>query len=259
MKKILTMVLCLALALSAAGCGNEIPDSELSRIVGEAILSDNSGSYLKGECVGEGHRILGSRASAGQLKVYALTMYGNYGFQNDMFVKVSGSGVIPAVLTFETNGAENKLIEIEYPLDGAGYTESIKRMFPLKYRSAALNGENAFNELKEQEQSYAAKYLQSIGRRAEIGEFGDLKVVLLTDVGISIDVSNRLSCDKNLGSYPFWIGSEEYLDNGIRYVRSLSYDKEAGQIIFCTVEKETDLITERFVFDAATGAPISAG
>ena len=254
MKKLIAAVLCLALAFSTIGCGNDTPSKEeLSQLVADAILSDNTSSYYKGECCGEGHKILGSSLSGDRLKVYALTMYGNYGFQNDMFVKVSGSGVIPAVLTFKRNGLDFILSEIEYPRDGAGYVKSIKRMFPLKYRMAALKCDETADELVPQERTYAEAYLQSIGRDAEIGEFRDLNVVLLTDLGISVEVSNQLSCNKSLGEYPFWIGSSEYLENGKRFVRSLTYQEAEGQIVYETVEKESGAVTERFVFDAASG------
>ena len=260
MKRIIALVLCIVMAFSVTACGKTVPTKdEISQLVGDAIISDNAGSYYEGECSAEGHKILGSSLSGNRLKVYTLTMYGNYGFQNDMFVKVSGSGVIPAVLTFEKNGEEYILLEIEYPLDGAGYIKSIKRMFPLKYRTAALHCDNAQGELKAQERNYAEEYLQSIGRDAEIGEYRDLNAVLLTDLGISVEVSNQLSCDKSLGDYPFWIGTSEYLENGVRYVRSLSYDEDAGLIIYSTVEKETGEVTECFVFDASTGEPRSAG
>ena len=260
LKKIVAALLILVLALPIAGCGqNALSNEDLSLLVGDAILSDNASSYYKGECCSEGHKILGSSLSGSQLKVYALTTFGNYGFQNDMFIKISGSGVIPAVLTFEKDGAGYDLLEIEYPRDGSEYAKSIKRMFPLKYRAAALNCDRAYDELVSQERKYAGEYLQSIGREAEIGEYRDLNVVLLTDLGVSVDVSNQLSCDKSLGDYPYWIGSSEYLDNGIRYVRSLSYDENAGLIIYATVEKETGEVTECIVFDASTGEPRSAG
>ena len=257
---ILVFVVTAGLLISLSGCGRNLPaDKEISQLVAAAIISGNEDSYYKGECCGEGHKILGSEISGNQLKVYALTSFGNYGFQNDMFVKVSGSGVIPAVLTFEKDGTGYSLLGIEYPRDGAEYVKSIKRMFPLKYHAAALNCDSAYDELVSQERKYAGEYLQSIGREAEIGEFGDLNVVLLTDLGVSVEVSNQLSCDKDLGEYPYWIGSSEYLENGIRYVRSLSYDEKAGQIIYSTVEKETGETTECFVFDASTGEPCSAG
>lgn len=259
MKKLLSMLLIIVCAAGLAGCGEHAPSrEELSRLTGEAVLSDNADIYYEGECCGEGHTVLGSRITGDRLKVYALTMFGNYGFQNGMFVKISGSGVIPAVLTFEKDGADYTLLEIEYPRDGAEYVRSIKRMFPLKYRYAALHGDSAYNGLAAQELSYAEAYLRSIGRKAEIGEYRDLDVVLLTDLGVSVEVSNRLCCDKSLGEYPYWIGTNEVLRDGKRYVRSLSYDEPAGQIVYQTVEEESGTVMESFVFDASTGEKITS-
>ena len=256
MKKIL-FVLTAGLLLLLSGCGENAPSREtLSPLVAKAIIQDNENGYLEGECSAEGHMILGSSISGGNLKVYALTMYGNYGFQNGMFIKISGSGIIPAVLSFEKDGSDYKLLEIEYPQDGAKYTESIKRMFPLKYRSAALHCDSAYNGLLSQERSYAEAYLKSIGRKAYIGEYRDLEIVLLTDLGVSVDVSNKLIRDERLGEYPYWIGTAEYLESGKRYVRSLSLDVAAGQIVYKTVEAESGETTESFVFDAVTGEEI---
>lgn len=259
MKKIVSAIFLLALSaglvLSLSGCGEAAPSGEeLSALVSEAILSDNASGFADGECSAEGHRILGSSLSGDRLRVYALTTYGNYGFRNDMFIKISGTGVIPTVLTFEKNTADWELADIEYPRDGNEYVSSIKRLFPLKYRFAALHpGDKAYDEISAQERCYAEAYLESIGREAEIGEFRDLNTVLLTDLGVSVDVSNELSCDKRLWQYPWWIGTIETPENGTRYIRSLSYDEEAGLIIYETAEKESGSVTERFVFDSATG------
>lgn len=261
-KRILTVILLTLTAgilFSLAGCGKTAPSKEeLSRLTADAILSDNESSYADGECCGEGHKILGYRLSGGRLKIYALTMFGYYGFQNDMFIKTSGSGVIPAVLTFEKDGDGYRLREIEYPRDGAGYVKSIKRMFPLPYRAQALHfSDKQQEELSAQERLYAEAYLKSIGREAEVGEFRDLNVILLTDCGVSVEVSNALSCDKRLGEYPFWIGTTEALENGVRFVRSLSLDEEAGQIVYKTVEKDSGAVTEIYIFDAVTGEELA--
>ena len=252
--KIVLFILSMGILLFCSGCGENTPTKEmLSPLVAKAIIQDNEKGYLEGECSGEGHMILGSSLSGDQVKVYALTMYGNYGFQNGMFIKVSGSGVIPAVLTFEKDGSDYKLLEIEYPQDGANYTKSIRRMFPLQYRSAALRCESAYNGLLSQERSYAEEYLKTIGREAKIGEYKDLNIVLLTDLGVSVDVSNELIRDERLGEYPYWTGTAEYLENGERYIRSLSYDEPMKQIIFRTVEAESGKTTESYIFDAVTG------
>lgn len=259
MKRIITIIIIIALvaglipALSA--CGGSAPsEEELSAMVAEAVISGNEGSYLQGECCGEGHIVLGSKLSGDRLKIYALTMFGNYGFRNDMFIKVSGSGVIPAVLTFERVGEEFRLLEIEYPQDGAGYVKSIKRMFPLKYRAAARYPGNRENEdMVAQERSYAEAYLESIGRDAKIGDYRDLNVVLLTDLGVSVEVSNELTCDKLLWQYPYWIGTIETLEDGKRYIRKLFFNEAEGKIIYETYEKESGTVTESFVYDADTG------
>ena len=92
MKKKSSILLIFAILVgslfSFSACGQSIPaKEELSRLVADAILSDNSDAYHSGECCAEGHKILGSQFSGDRLKVYALTMFGNYGFRNDMFVK----------------------------------------------------------------------------------------------------------------------------------------------------------------------------
>ena len=256
MKKSIPLLLCLVLVLSVAGCGKyALPDEVLSPLVADAILSDNEYDYRGSEeCRAEGHKILGSSISGNRLTVYALTTFGCYGFENDMFIKVSGTGVIPAVITFEANGREYNLLEIEYPRDGAEYTKSIKRMFPLRYRSAVLRqSESVYDELSSQERSYAEAYLKSIGREAKIGEYADLHTVLLTDLGVSVDVSNQLVNDKRLAEYPYWIGTSEFIENGKRYVRSLNFDEKNNIIAYTTYEKESEDIIEKYIFNASTG------
>ncbi len=255
MKRFILLLISFSLALSLVGCGGIRPsDDDLSAIVGEAVLSDNENGYYPGECSGEGHRILGSRVRGRKLTVYALTMFGYYGFENDMLVKVSGSGIIPAVLTFEKNGGDYRLLKVEYPDDGNEYAKSLFRMFPLRYIPAVFEpGRSVYEDLEAQEKRYAEEYLKSIGRDVPVGEFRDIEAVLLTDLGVSVSVSNKLSCDRRLSKYPFWIGTAETLEDGIRYIRSLSYDEEAGLIEYKTCEWESGKTVEVYVFDAQTG------
>lgn len=260
MRKTILTVLCCTFLLSLSCCGKNAPSAdELSALVSEAVISDNEGKYFEGECVAEGHKILGCRVTGNNLKVYALTMFGNYGFQNEMFIKISGSGVIPAVLSFEKDGGGYELLKIEYPADGEDYVKSIKRMFPMKYRAAALFPDaEVSEELSGQERSFAEAYLESIGRSVGIGEYSDLDTVLLTDLGVSVAVSNKLIADGRLGEYPYWVGSAEFLEGGKRFARSVSYDEAENRIVYKTIEKESGEVTEQFIFDAATGDVIEA-
>ena len=127
-------------------------------------------------------------------------------------------------------------------------------MFPYPYRLKALHyGESEEKKLQTQERTYAQAYLRSIGREAEIGEYGDFDVILLTDCGISVEVSNALLDDERLWNYPYWIGSSETLENGSRYIHTLSVDETNHTIHYVTKEYDTGKIMERFVFDAETG------
>lgn len=260
MKKTILIVLCCALLFSLPSCGKAaLSAEELSGLVSEAVLSDNAGKYYEGECVAEGHKVLGSRVNGDILKVYALTMFGYYSFRNDKFIKTAGSGVIPAVLTFEKNGGDYSLLKIDYPADGSEYVKSIKRLFPLKYRSAALfPGAEVSEELTAQERSFAEAYLESIGRDVGIGDYADIDTVLLTDLGVSVEVSNKLIADGRLGEYPYWVGSSEFVEEGKRFVREVSYEEAQNRIVYKTFEKESGDVTEQFVFDAATGNVIEA-
>ena len=66
-------------------------------------LSDTIQFYAEGECFGEGHIILGTETDGDNTKIYTLTMVGYYGFVNDNFEKISGSGIITAVVTLTSN------------------------------------------------------------------------------------------------------------------------------------------------------------
>ena len=102
----------------------------LDEMVSHALLTKNDGRYAVGECKAEGHIILGSEEKDNETYIYALTMYGEYGFQDDNFVKVSGSGVIPAVIIFAENEQGEKTNSIKWPLDGSAWIDSIKELFP---------------------------------------------------------------------------------------------------------------------------------
>ncbi len=205
-------------------------------LVTAAVFERNSKGYVQGECQTEGHIILGTeKSTTGETVVYALIMYGNYGFQDGNFVKVSGSGVIPTRVTFEKNGS---LIEYKEPLDGSMYTKSVKEIFPQKYHSRVLSIKDSDHEdCKKQEHAYARAYLDKIGRRATIGDYGDFEHTLLTDLGVSVEVSNSLlayekSPDLFIGKCPYWVGTQEFLENGERFLYRTAYDKEKERVIY---------------------------
>lgn len=224
-------------------------------LVEKAIVSENQGKYTGDECVGEGHRILGVEIHRQETKIYVLTMYGEYQFQDGNFVKASGSGTIPAVLTFvEDKNGEYTLTSYEMPEDGDGYTKSIQRLFSENIQEICINPpEDIRADLKRQEREYAENYLKILGRKAEIGEYGDFEHPLLTDCGVSVEVANHLIGKKDLADYPFWIGNIEKLEDGIRYVYQMDLDQEKRRVILKKTEYESGNVRESYEFDAETG------
>lgn len=228
---------------------------DLDQLVAEGILSDNQGKYPGEELRGEGHIILESQENGDELIIYALTMYGEYQFQDGNFVKEAGTGVIPAVITLlsdQKGGYEFQ--SLTYPEDGSHYTQSIQTMFPEKWWDRCISPSEAdHKQLKAMEESYARNYLKELGRTAAVGDYGDFEHPLLTEQGVSINVSNLLVENKDLGSYPFWIGNIERLEDGIRYVYALDFDRDNGKIFFTKTEYDTGKLMESYTYDSDTG------
>ena len=162
-------------------------------------------------------------------KVYVLTDFSQFGFENGYFVE-KGGGRIPAVMTFEKTTDGYNLLSIEYAEDGTRYQPSIERMFPKKYQyrvmfSTEKDSENLWNQNK----AYAKAYLDKIGRNEEIRRYSEVEQILLTDVGISVEVSNKILENKNIPNYNYDLGYFESVEDGVRYIYSKSYDKEKNK------------------------------
>ena len=234
--------------------------TDLDEAVGKAVLSHNADSYgaLALECVAEGHILLGKEVKNAETTVYALTMYGEYGFENGGFIKGSGTGTIPAVIVFSHDEENGYVLEdFRYPMDGGYYISSIHELFPEKYWERCINRNEADDEeLTRQELVYAAGYLKQIGRDAGIGEYPNGDYPLLTDEGVSVEVSNHMWELEKLYGYPYWIGNLEKLEDGVRYLYEMDLDKDAGEIIYTKSVYDTGEVAERFRFDMKTGEEI---
>lgn len=139
----------------------------------------------KGEVFTGGHIILDTEENDGKTVVYALISYGSFGFENGIFTKVSGIGVIPAVFTFEKDEEnEYSLIEFERV-----YKDAIKKRFPKKLWDVANNpGQERYNELIKQLIEKARIYLNHIGRNAIISVQVDKEMLDLDVYGITQDL-----------------------------------------------------------------------
>ncbi len=225
----------------------------LDEAVSKAILEDNKGGYyeLGTECATEGHIIYGVDVEENKYTVYTLTTYNNFGFMNGYFIPQSG-GKILAVMTFEKTSEGYNLLDVKYPKDGAYYVDSVKELFPEKYHYRVLNPTlSDDNNLWKQCTSYAKAYLDSIGRSEKISKYSELEITLLTDMGVSVEVSNKI-LEYNL-PYDSAPGYFEALENSVRYIYRTQYDKSKNLVIFTKEKYDTKEIVEKIEIDSLTG------
>lgn len=233
----------------------------LDEAVAETILEQNSSKYPANyEACGEGHIIMDTLKNGNSVTAYVLTMYGAYQFQDENFVKDSGTGVIPAVIQFQKENDDAwTLVNYQEPLDGGLYADSIRSMFPEElWDRCFTRREDDLAELKKQERSYAEAYLKAINRKAVVGDYSDFSHTIPSDVGISTEVSNKIDkarkyADGPLSHAPFWFGTVEKVENGVRYLYEHRYDAEKKELLFSKIIFDTQEIVEQVVFDSHTG------
>ncbi len=230
-----------------------------------AILDHYKLVFMDGEAAGEGHILMDKEGddSKGEQKCYVLSMFGTYEFQNGNFVKSAGTGVIPCVITVELkDDGEYYFVSYDEAEDGSSFVSSIKEMFPEKLWSRCITiDDDDRNELVKQERSYMEEYLGTIGREdVEVGDYADFEYVLLTDLGVSVDVSNALldvesgeGFEKNC---PMWVGDREVIEEDVRYTYKKEYDEKKDVVIYSKIKADTGDVLESSTYDAKTGKKV---
>jgi bla regulator protein BlaR1 len=174
---------------------------------------------------------------------------GNFGFENGIFTKISGSGTIPTVIIL-ANDEINKytLLEYQEPEDGGGYTGSIKKMFPASLHEKVFNLNKYGPDLAKQQERQAAEYLKSIGRNEKVSE----AYVDKTSLRINVEASNKLfselgKYDHFINSCPSWIGTIEQIEGGLRYIYETMQSKTSDGydlVIFRKTDSDGNIVKE---------------
>ena len=265
MNKSLFIVLLICSTLMAVSCGlgksenankntgelltNGLTSETLQLAVSLAI-KDRGKGYLAGENLTEGHIILDRLEENGTVKVYTLASVGWFGFENGIFTKISGSGAIPTIITFsQEKQGEYSFLGYKEPIDGSGYIESIKEMFPMKLWEKILNTQSSYPELARQQEIQAEAYLKTIGRTARVSAaYVEKKLVK-----INVQASNRLLAEQTkqdsfLNNCPYWLGTRERIESGVRYIYETSQSKTHDGydlITFRKLKEDGSLIAEK--------------
>ena len=232
--------------------------TDLETAVSKAILDVNKGRFYRAECPAEGHIILGTEKSGDIVKAYVLEKYAEFGFENGWFIEQSGHSTA-CVMTFKKPSDVYVFIDAEYPDDGSRLASSVERLFPKKYRERVLDmTKNDKEKMWEQCVAYAEKYLKEIGREAEIGRYSDINHVLLTDMGVSVEVTDKLlELEKVSGYNTGVLGTHEVLEDTVRYNYHTNYIKEENLILYIKEKYDTEEIVEEIRVNSLTGEIIS--
>ena len=228
---------------------------DLESAVKAGILNFNTTLYSKGECAAEGHIILGSEVKntddSKKEECYALVSYGEYGFENGIFTKIAGSGAIPTKLTFSINDkGEYSLVEYEQAQDGSLYESSIREMFPKDIAERALHyTDEDSTKLQAQEEAYAQEYLAGVRSDAKIQQNVDKDLA-----NMNVEASNTLL--ELFNEYPYWIGTEEKIENDVRYVYEKQWEDKGngdGTVTFKKYEYDTKKVVDETVIEVKNG------
>ena len=235
-------ILAIAVIVSSAVTYFRIHDPRLQQVVSDAIMSHIDHSF--GECETEGHVIFLAKRSNMHLTVYTLVSYSEFGFQNGIFTRVCGGSNIPAVISFDINrDGSYSLSSYEEAKDGSLFRPSVRNMFPFYLRPFVLSRLYT-DDLDQQQEAYAEKYLASIGRDAMVQaapvehQLGDMET----------QASNRLLSLYNV--YPYWVGTVERIENGTRYVYQKEWQSSGngdGVVSFIKSVYDSQAIVEKTV------------
>lgn len=268
MKKLLVLCLLLLITIGIIFYSNRdklllapYTQTQISPHIDDAIstaIKDLSSSYAPGEATTAGHIILGVKEEGATVKVYTIASYGTFGFENGIFTKISGSGAIPTVITFSKDeSGDYSLLEYKEPLDGSGYRDSIKKMFPINLHSRVFSAHDDYPTLAKQQEEQAKEYLKSIGRTAEVSADHVEKEL----PNIDVNASNKLFAELTkyntfLNDCPYWLGTREKVENGVRYIYETSQGKTSdGYDLIIFQKKKEGSIVEEYKYKIVGGEP----
>lgn len=220
--------------------------------ISKAILAHNENGYYHGEVQTEGHKTLKiDKIGNNQLKAYCIVSYGEFGFENSVFTKISGSGAIPTIIILSKNEFdEYTLSKYEEPEDGESNFKSMLRMFPFYLYPNILKSDKYYSNLLHQQEEYAEQYLISIGREDFVVSGNHIEKTLVTKLGMNVLASNKLL--SMFSEYPYWLGTKETIEDGIRYIYCKDYDNDSHLVTF-TKKKEDGTTIEKYVIDTTDG------
>ncbi len=238
------------------GSGEGDPEEEdmLEEAVVRTVLEQEEGRFLPGEFQGAGCKIFAALPDGEDLAVFALIEYREYSFINDVFTNVSGCRARVRIDFGREDGAYAAQRYVHLEIDTLPEEEIEELMAPLKEAGAdTVYSDTDLTELRAQVNGAAEEYLRRLGRDASVAERETLDLEWLYDKGISDSAMSRILEDEKASSYPDWLGTEERLENGERFVCRTDYEEQTHLITYTKTRYDSGEVVEILRFDALTG------
>ena len=221
-----------------------------------AIVEQNNGKYLPGECYGVGYKIIETFEEDDVLSVYALTEYVEYCFQDNVFVNISGTN--PKVL-MRFRETEDKNYDLIFYTRLDLFSDLPEEKIEELLQPLAETGndyiftEQDLQEVRAQADEDAAEYLRSINRIAEVGVRQNHDGKKLEELVSDENLLMELFKDDEMWRYPEWTGTTERIENGERYIYQTAFDEERQEIIYTKIEYSTNNVIKTILVDVQNG------
>lgn len=228
----------------------------LSDAIKNAIINENYGKYLQGECYGVGYKIMEVLEEDDMISVYALTEYVEYHFEDGVFVNISGTNPKALIRFQRTDSGSYELIDYTRLDIFSGLSDEELRdlLLPLEETGKEYSyTDQDLQEIRAQADERATEYLKSINRTAEVGVRQDHEGQRLEDLISDKELLNRLYKDDMLGRYPYWTGTTERIENGVRYVYQTDFDRDNQMILYTKLEYGGNRAVESVKIDVRQG------
>ncbi len=227
----------------------------LSEAIGKYLSANSTQSDPNAEFCTTAHNIISAIAKDGKYEVYALVSYGEYRFMNGNLVRLTELNVKPTVFTFVKNSKEYyDFVHADFPTFASDTEDAVRKMYIRTTAENVMKNMEIFKTgLLTQEKEAAEKYLKAIGRNAVVGTRSDFTFDSIESQGVSEEAAGKILADQKLLLYPMWIGNQEFVQDGVRYVYETSYNKSDDTLLFRKIDYLTKKNLEEWKVSAATG------
>ena len=224
----------------------------LDAAIKAAIIEQNQGNYLPGESYGVGYKVMETFEEDDTLSIYAIVEYVEYRFEDGVFVNISGTN--PQVLMRFRQSEEKQYDLIFYTRLDIFSDLSEETLKELMQPLIDTGKDYAYTDqdlvaIRAQADEYASKYLQSIGRDAEIGIRQEHDGQTLEELVSNEALLKELFKDVEISLYPTWTGTTERIENGTRYIYQTVFDSEQQEIVYIKSAYDTNDVIKRIVVD----------